>query len=167
MKRWLQKVRGILGLGTVWGLAGSAVGAVVGIAVRFFGGLPPGDYLIDWILGAGSLGFILGVGFAGVFTMMEGRRTLEELSPGRAALWGALAGASLPVLWLLLFSGPLRSVLTVGEMIPVLIGAAGAYGVLSAGLASATVWLARRAPSQPLLGPNPDEPELLGEPGEG
>jgi hypothetical protein len=168
MKQWLRRVRGILGLGSLWGLAGSAVGAIVGIVARFFGGLPPGDYLIDWVLGAGGLGFVLGAGFAGFLTMMEGRRTLEELSPGRAAVWGALAGASVPALWFLLFfsffSGPLRSVLPIAEMFPVLLGAAGAYGALSAGLASATVWVARRAPSQLLPGGASDEPELLSDP---
>lgn len=124
MKRWLQRVRGILGLGTLWGLAGSVVGAIAGLVFRISGGLPPGDFLIDWILGAGSLGFLL-------------------------------------------FSGPLRSVISIGEMIPVFLGAAGAYGALTAGLASATVWAARRAPSQLHPGAVSDEPELLGEPGKG
>jgi len=167
MTRWLQKIRGILGLGTLWGLAGSVIGAIAGIIARLSGGLPPGDYLIDWILGAGGLGFVLGAGFAGVLTMMEGHRTLEELSPGRAARWGALAGASLPALWFLLFAGPLRSVLSIPEMIPVLIGAVGAYGALSAGLASATVWVAQRTPSQLPPGAVPNEPDLLGEPEKG
>ena len=166
MKRWLQRVRGIVGLGTLWGVAGSVVGAIAGIVVRLSGGLPAGDHLVDWILGGGSLGFILGAGFAGVLTMLEGRRTLDELTPGRAALWGALAGACLPAIWFLLFSGTLRSVLSISELIPLLLGAGGAYGALSAGLASATVWIARRAPSQFPSGIAPDDMDLLGEPEE-
>jgi len=99
-------------------------------------------------------------------TMLEGRRTLDELTPGRAALWGALAGASLPAMWFLFFSGPLRSVLSTSELIPLLLGAGGAYGALSACLASATVWIARRAPSQISSGIVPGDMDLLGEPEE-
>lgn len=46
----------------------------------------------------GGVGFVLATGFAIVLTATHGRRTLEELSPRKAALWGGLIGSAIPVL---------------------------------------------------------------------
>jgi hypothetical protein len=73
----------------------------------------------------------MGAGFAVMLVAFDGRRQLEELSPVRAALWGAFAGLALPSLvWVL--SGSAIPALTVAM-------AAG----LGAGLGSGTVLIAR------------------------
>jgi hypothetical protein len=45
-----------------------------------------------------TVGFISGAAFALIFSSAERRKSIRELSAGRAALWGALGGAALPLL---------------------------------------------------------------------
>lgn len=147
MKRWLRKLRGILSIGAIWGTVGGAIGAVGGVLVSVFGGFPLFSSLVEWCLGAGGLGFLFGSGFAVVLTVLEGRRTLDELTPGRAALWGALAGAAVPFGSLLFYLGSGGTVPFRVALIAVS-AASGIYGAVSAGLAAGTVALARRAPDE-------------------
>lgn len=45
-----------------------------------------------------GVGFLSGLGFAGLFAFGEKRRTIHELSLGRAALWGFPGAAAVPAL---------------------------------------------------------------------
>ena len=162
MKQWVRRLRGVLGTGALWGVAGTALGTVGGLMASLFGGVPLLGSVSVWGLGAGVLGFLLGSGFAGVLTAIEGRRTLDELSVGRAAVWGALAGGVFPIIWLLASLGS-----GIGTTIPIADAASGSYGALSAALAAGTVALAKHLPPELAPGQGPNEGELLGAPGDG
>ncbi len=160
MKRWLRRLRGIAGTGAIWGAAGIALGTVAAPFFSVFGGVSVLQ-AFQVVLGGGLVGFLLGSGFATVLTTLEGRRTFHELTSGRAAVCGAMAGAAYPqvVLWVYFLVGGPLPVLT-ENFVPLLVGASVSYGLLSAGLAAGTLSLARRAPAE--LG-SPDAPELLSE----
>jgi hypothetical protein len=148
MKSWLRRLRGVLGIGTLWGGVGVAVGSVVGLFTSLSGSLPLFDTLIEFGLGAGGLGFGLGSAFAAVLATLEKRRTLDELPPRRAAGWGGLAGAGAALVVGLSLVPSLFPVLPPGQLALLLISAMASYGALTAGLAAGTVALARRAPSE-------------------
>jgi hypothetical protein len=140
MKTWLRKLRGIVGIGAVWGFACSVLGLIVGAALSVVG-----ELLLSMAisaLGFGIAGFVLGSGFAVVLTIMDGRKTFEDLTTGRAALWGALAGV-----------GSMITVILVGMGLGTYSGALVDFwasisisGAMTAGLAAGTISLARRAP---------------------
>jgi len=163
MNRWVQRLRGALGIGALWGAAGSVVGAVGAVAANVMVGSPLLGPIIDWSLGAGFAGFLLGTGFAGLLTLLEGRRTLDELSAARAAAWGAVAGALAPTAVIILGSAMgWNPALSVQQIIPVVLGAAGSYAALTAALAAGTVSLAKRTPDELTSGVSPDRPRLTG-----
>ena len=96
MRTWLRKLRGMVSIGAVWGLAWS----VLGFAFGAFGSMIWHDiltttvvkYVLNMGLQYGIAGFVFGSKFAGILTIMDGRKTFEELTPKREALWGALVG---------------------------------------------------------------------------
>jgi hypothetical protein len=152
MMGWLRRIRGILGIGAVWGSVGVLVGALITAVVAVVIG---GDLFSMTARGAvffGAMGGVCGSGFAGLLTLLEGRRTLDELSPARAALWGALAGAAIPAAWAVLM---LRPVLEAGfpltRLLASTLGASLSFAAVTAGLAAGTIALARR-PSAALEG---------------
>ena len=87
----LRKLKAVLGIGSIWGIAAGAVGTALG----GLSSLPTGSFLSSALfsgVGAGVAAFVLGVGFGGLLSVMEGRRTLDELTAHRAALWGFVVG---------------------------------------------------------------------------
>ncbi len=161
MTRMLRKLRAALGLGSLWALAGTTAGALVGLITSAFGGmlLPQ---LFELAVGAGVIGFALGIGFAAALVALEPCRTLDDLSTGRAAIWGALAGAALSLGVLVVTAVP---VFGTGILHPRLLVAAlatsGAYGAVSSILAALTVELARGAPPRLEVGPGSLPPHRL------
>jgi hypothetical protein len=100
--KWLRKLRGLLGVGLTWGLLWGAIGAAIGLVV---GLLDPGAWTLanpvaEWALGLGVYGVVSGVGFGGLLSLGEGKRTLRDLSLRRVALWGVLGSAAVPLLFL-------------------------------------------------------------------
>ena len=136
MKTWLRKLRGILGIGATWGLVGGVVGTVGGAVALLFG-LPVLETLLIAGLGGTALGFVIGGGFASILSLMDGRRSLEQLSPARSAMWGASAGVLSMVLMTLMGGGP--------EPLYNFLLASGVFGGIGAGMAAGTVLLARRS----------------------
>jgi len=142
-----------LGIGSIWGAAFAGIGAALGA-------LTPTTSFLSTAVGlagvAGLGGLLLGVGFAGLLSAMEGRRTLAELTSRRAALWGFLAGSALALTGSVVLGIALGVVsgaeAVLGLSIPValqvsaLVAGAVSYGMTAAGLASATVSIAKRAP---------------------
>jgi hypothetical protein len=145
MKSIVSRLRGVLGIGAIWGGLGTLVGAVAGIVAGLVEVAPLGEAIFAGAIGTGVLGLMLGTGFAGALTLAERSRTLGELTPRRAALWGGLAGAALPVvMFLASFVSPVGTRLTLAEYgLELLMGAA-VYGSLSVGLAAGTVAIAKR-----------------------
>ena len=88
MRKLLRRVRAALVLGVTWALAWGGVGGLImeGIFDRH------GRILDMWPQTLAIPGFLGGVLFSVVLWATEGRRHFEELSVGRAAAWGALAG---------------------------------------------------------------------------
>jgi hypothetical protein len=175
MKTWLRRLRGMVSIGAIWGLACSVVGFTIGAVVSLIWPeiLPftVVRYVATVALGYGIAGFVLGGGFAGVLAMMHGRKTFEELTRGRAALWGALTGVGVVTitglinLGLWLSSGfPLARLIPL--FVPTFVAMTCVFGAVTAGLGVLTVSLARRAPAELEAGEVPYESKLLGDSGE-
>jgi len=100
MRSFLRKLRGALSIAVTWG----GVWAAIFAAIAFVIGIVDPDSIDAGegpvrIAGIGAMfGFISGAVFAALFTATEGRKTLRDLSLGRAALWGAVATAAFPLL---------------------------------------------------------------------
>lgn len=91
MKRWLKRVRGILGMGLIWGLAWGIVGGAIMEGIVD----PHGEILDMWPQALTVPGFLLGVVFAVMLSLTDRRRRFDELSIRRFAGLGAVAGAVL------------------------------------------------------------------------
>ena len=166
MKTWVRKLRGILGIGAIWGVAGSVLGFALGAIVSMIWPevLPTTvvKYVLFMALQHGVTGFVFGSGFAGVLTIMDGRKTIEELTPKRAALWGALVGASFPIIIGLMVMGlGFGSDLPLAELIFAGLGSCCVYGAMTAGVAAGTVSLARGDLAELGTGAVLDESKLL------
>ena len=90
----------MLGVGLTWGVGW---GTLIFILTSIIGAVDPQQ--IDqgeepWRLAGlvGMVGFMSGAVFAVILSSAERRKSLKDLSVPRAALWGALGGAALPLL---------------------------------------------------------------------
>jgi hypothetical protein len=99
MNTVVRRLRGLLGTGLTWGVAWVAFGTALGVLIGIVdpASMDPGEE--PYIIGAfmGLIGFCSGIAFGLVVIMSEGRRTIEQLSSVRSALWGALASAVFPL----------------------------------------------------------------------
>ena len=142
MEKWLRRIRGAVGLGLTWAAAWSGVGAILGLVV--------GGGAASLVATAGALaviGFISGAAFSVVLGVAEGRRTFDEMSLPRFAVWGAVSGLLVSLALSLLMASPGGSVVVARVIVmltvPVLLGAGSAAGTLA---------LARSADDGNLLG---------------
>lgn len=94
----LRKLRGVLSIGLTWAASWVVVGTALGLIVRVIDpdSIDPGEG-IAMIRVFATIGFISGVGFAGLLSVAESRKTILNLSLGRVALWGILGGAVVPL----------------------------------------------------------------------
>jgi hypothetical protein len=144
MKKWLQRIRGAIGIGLTWAAGWPAIGAITGWATGVFLGFPLGVVTANYAVMLGVPGFIGGTIFSTVLSLAEGRRSFNELSLPRFVAWGALGGlllGGLAVSAELLGAGPtiLGGVITAASTL------------LGAGSAAGTLVIARAAHSQALL----------------
>jgi peptidoglycan/LPS O-acetylase OafA/YrhL len=145
MKAFLRRLRGVVKTGLMW-----AVGSVA-----FFSGflalVGRSDGILISIPYFASFGFIVGGVFAGILSMTERHRRLEDLSLRRVALWGAIGGLLVTVAFNLVNAGTVywQALLTIS--------------LLSAGLSSGTVALAKRADRKLIEGDDEPLPALEGE----
>jgi uncharacterized membrane protein len=91
IKHWLRKLRGVLGIGTLWGAAGVGIGCVASVLMSVSSGNPALSTLLAFCLGWGGLGFVLGSTFAAygpldsaAGTVALAKRAPAELKPGRS-----------------------------------------------------------------------------------
>jgi len=129
MKRILRKIRGIIGNGLTWAAAWIGLGAGLGALAGF-----PLGSLFRLALSNSVGGFIAGASFALILSVAERKRTLEDLSLKRVALWGAIGGLVVTCIPLA-FGAPLAFL-----MGPLVIN-----GGIGAALASGSVAMAKRA----------------------
>ena len=93
MQSLMRRVRGVLGMGVIWGVAGAAIGGVLELIDNILPGALPFISRVDmWPQTLAIPGFMGGVIFALVLMIAGGRRRFDELSIPRFAAWGALAG---------------------------------------------------------------------------
>jgi len=53
MKPWLRRLRGVFGIGALWGVAGIAYGAISALVAKLLGGVLPGVPLAELLLKVG------------------------------------------------------------------------------------------------------------------
>ena len=99
MRKWLKRMRGVVGMGLTWAAAWSLIGAVLAVLP---GAMPVGfPSLLELILGFvaqyAAMGFVGGAAFSVVLGMTEGRRRFHQMSLPRFAAWGALGGLFMSV----------------------------------------------------------------------
>lgn len=93
-----RRLRGILGMGVVWGLVWSPMLALVSGAVFLGMGLPlSGAFLLSALRTGFAWGFAAGALFGGALMLAEQHRGLAKLTPWRGALWGVVGGLWFPI----------------------------------------------------------------------
>ena len=128
MPKWLVRIRGAIGMGLLWGAAWSAAGMVPRWLFGFNADVP-------FPLVFGVLGFTAGVIFSGLLVLTEGRRTFDQMSLPRFAVWGGVGGFLLSAIFTRAASLGWGDVLAIAP----------AFTLASAVCASGTLALARRA----------------------
>ena len=128
MRAFMRWLRGAVSIGLTWAALWVLIGLVLFAVIRVVRpeDIGPGEGLGKALPILGLVGLLSGLGFAGLFSLGERRRTLRQLSLGRVALWGLLGGVGIP-----LFMG------TDGSM-------GWLTGLLGATFAAGSVALARR-----------------------
>ena len=143
MKKWLRRIRGAIGMGITWAAAwfGAGMAMVVGVLL-ITGGRP--DAPIPLVCGV--FGFVGGVTFSGVLSLLEGRRRFAQMSLPRFAAWGAAAGFLLSAAFVLV-------VAVAGDPAFAwnLLGLGPTFAAAGAGSATGSLALARMAAEPELL----------------
>ena len=92
MGKSMRRIRGAIGMGVTWGAAWFVVGMVPRWVFGFNADVP-------FPLVFGVFGFIAGVIFFALLSLIEGRRSLDQMSFPRFAVWGATGGLLLSALF--------------------------------------------------------------------
>ena len=100
MKRLLRRLRGVVGIGLTWAVGWGLVGGILTAALWAF---RPQDFDTgeNVMMGAALFamaGFLCGSAFSLLFALAERRRAVNDLSVLRAAVWGGIGAAALPIL---------------------------------------------------------------------
>jgi hypothetical protein len=142
LKRIVAKLRGLLGLGAIGGIAGFVGGTLWAGALNLLGLAYPTLWdIVGLGGGAGLSGAACGIGFGALLVTVESGRTLENLPLWRMSLLGAAAGALVPTVFMLATSGLFHFV-NAPQIVISVVG----YGAILGGLLSSTmVSLAKRA----------------------
>lgn len=142
----LRRLRGLIGMAFVWGVAISAAGTVFIIAAGLLSGFIPSSgpvVLRQWagVLASVALrdflgGCVSGTVFAALLASAERRRTLDTLSLPRAAGWGLMGSAVSWLIAVVLSAASISHAALVATTI--------ATGLLGSGFGVGTIRLARR-----------------------
>lgn len=145
-EKWLRRLRGAIGMGFAWALAWFSAGMALLLVIG------PDAADVPFPLGFGLLGFLAGVTFSGVLTAVAGRRTFDQISIPRFALWGGAAGFLFGAGFVFVTAALGAASLPVLDMGVV-------FGLAGAGTAGGSLALARRAGGRTSLGAGGDGPE--------
>ena len=161
MRTWLRRLRGVLGAGTIWGSMGVVFGSIFGaLGSLFLGG---GFYLGDVLEMGGAFGLfglLWGGSFAGILMAADGRKSLEDLSPVRLAVWGGVAGVLFPLVIALAIDAPFH--LIWGSLLPVV----GVFGSVGVAMGAGTILIARAGSKELSAGAAPGSERELQQPGD-
>jgi len=151
MKRIVGKLRGLLGLGAIGGVAGFVGGTLWAGTLNLLGlAFPTLWDVVGLGGGAGLSGAACGIGFGTLLIALESKKTLEDLPLWRMGLLGAAAGALVPTVYMLATSGLFHFV-NAPQIVVSVVG----YGAALGGLLSSTmVGLAKRAQQAQLASPD-------------
>ena len=92
MGTWLRRIRGAIGMGVLWAAVWFAAGSVP----RWVFGVNT-DAPLPLVFGL--FGLIAGMVFSAVLALTEGRRSFDQMSVSRFAVWGAMSGLMLSALF--------------------------------------------------------------------
>lgn len=93
-----RRLRGIVGMGLLWGIAWAPILALVVTVITLRFGLPFSFGFIRQGASTGFLwGFAAGALFGGVLMLAEQSRGFAKLTPWRGALWGVVGGLWFPI----------------------------------------------------------------------
>lgn len=100
MQTWLRPLRGVLHVGLMWAPAWMILffvllGGLMAV-LNPGGGMDVGPFQVAATMA--GVGFVSGTAFGLLLSFAERGKAVHALSPGRAALWGALAAAAFPLL---------------------------------------------------------------------
>ncbi len=148
MKKWLRRIRGVLGTSLTWAAAWFGAGMIFLSGLLVFGVAPVGIGLAAVIANSVLLavaGLIGGGIFSTVLGITEGRRRFDQMSLPRFAGWGALGG--------LLLSALVLSTGGSGGTFPILgqVILGSVVTLMGAGSAAGSLALARKAENRELL----------------
>jgi hypothetical protein len=135
MSKWLQRIRGAIGMGLTWAMAWFGAGMVLLLIVG------PEAADVPFPLGFGLLGFLAGATFSGVLGIVEGRRSFDQMSIPRFAGWGAVGGLLFSVIFVLAAGLGGDVILVLGPV----------FALSSAASAAGSLALARKAEEPALL----------------
>ncbi|HEX5726468.1 MAG TPA: hypothetical protein VFX98_13425 [Longimicrobiaceae bacterium] len=93
MRTWLRRIRRAVLLGLAWAAVWAPVGVLIGMIVD-----PDGSMDEPWLAAGAYPGFLCGVVFSTLLGIADGRRSFDELSLPRVAVWGAMGGLLVIVL---------------------------------------------------------------------
>ena len=91
MKTLLRRIRGALGMGVTWALAGFLAGMSIELIHNIWPN-PLGSAVDIWPAALAYPGFFGGVAFAAVLGIAGRRHRFDELSLPKVAAWGAVGG---------------------------------------------------------------------------
>lgn len=149
MTKWGRRIRGAIGMGLAWGVAGFGAGTLLARVPGFDSDLP-------FALLFAPLAFVVGIIFSGILVAIGRGRRFDSMSLSRFAAWGAVSGLLLSGIFAV--GAALRGESLWGEFM--VFGPA--LTMASAVGAAGSLALARRAESRELPGPGrvPAETEL-------
>jgi hypothetical protein len=113
----VRRLRGAVAIGLSWAIMWVVIGLILFAVIRIVSpeDIGPGEGLDRALPILGLVGFLSGLGFAGLLSLAERRTSLRDLSLLRVALWGLLGSAAIP--WLLgtnfsegLVTGPMGAI---------------------------------------------------------
>jgi hypothetical protein len=120
---FLRRCRGAFGIGMVWGAAWAAFLAAASVIIGIFDpdSIDPGEGPLMLARFGAAFGFVSGAAFGVLLSLTESRKGILKLSLPRAALWGVLGSAALPLLTpmndsILVFACPLGAALAAGTV---------------------------------------------------
>lgn len=124
MKKGLEDLRRLLGIGLIWGILWAALAAASGTVIGLIDpeDIDPGEEPIVLAPMIGLVGLICGVVFGSLLPIVERRKTILELPLMRVAMWGILVSAALPLatgkgIPEMLVTGPLGAVSAIASAV--------------------------------------------------